>query len=92
MKKQLKWATLRLTDTNYCGFLVVCFVVLDWVEFNGEQFYAFLYDQLNALKISSYFIVGYIVTLEIIGVSSITIDFIIEDVIKSKKKLLKSKI
>lgn len=56
-----------------------------------NQTYYFLYDFLDKVQISPYFIVGYIVVNEVVGISCITIDFILEDVIKPKNRIKMTK-
>lgn len=54
-----------------------------------NQIYWYLYFCLDKVEISGYFIIGYIVFLEVTGIGSIIIDIVIEDIIKPRKFKIK---
>jgi len=57
-----------------------------------NQIYWFLWSYLDEVKVNGYFILGYIIFLEVTGITSITIDIIIEDILKPRKlKIIKYK-
>lgn len=61
--------------------------ILDQASYITNQAYWCLYNTLDKAQINPYFVVGFIAFNEITGITCITIDYILEDIIKPKKRI-----